>query len=124
VRVVGHNRVGFGRFHDGRSLPGRGLGLCPRALQSLDERIRPDGGAVVGQSRCSRHPSLSSGKNGKTVREILNRAESLWRAGRYDDAWLAIEELEPIDRVTSIVVGLRLRICHSSRNWRSEDDLS
>jgi hypothetical protein len=44
---------------------------------------------------------VEDGGSGKT----LSIAESLWHAGHYDDAWLAIEDLEPIDRVEPAVVS-------------------
>ena len=37
-------------------------------------------------------------------------AETLWKQGDHDGAWLALEELGPIDRVMPQVINLRLGV--------------
>lgn len=44
---------------------------------------------------------------------ILAAAENLSAQGDYDAAWLALEELEPLDWVMPEVIEQRLRICTS-----------
>ena len=41
--------------------------------------------------------------------ETLEAASTSWKQGDHDGAWLAIEELPPIDRVMPDVIDLRLR---------------
>jgi hypothetical protein len=42
--------------------------------------------------------------------DTLAAAEQLWKQGNHDGAWLPIEELAPIGRVTPEVIDLSLRI--------------
>ena len=56
--------------------------------------------------------------------DILATAESLWKQGDHDGAWLALEELEPIDRVMPEVIDLRLRILTCTCRWELGDDLA
>ena len=56
--------------------------------------------------------------------ETLAAAELLWKSGDHDGAWLALEELPPIDKVTPEVVDLRLRICTNLGRWDLGDSLA
>jgi len=55
---------------------------------------------------------------------VINRAGQLWKQGDHDGAWLALEELPPIDRVMPEVIDLRLRILTCLCKWELADDLA
>ena len=46
----------------------------------------------------------------------LDAAETLWKQGDHDGAWLALE-LEPIERVMRQAIDRCLRILNSLRHW-------
>ena len=52
----------------------------------------------------------------------LGAAENLWKQANHG-AWLALEELPPIDRVMPEVIDLRLRILTCTCRWELGDDL-
>ena len=56
------------------------------------------------------------------VADTLAAAEALWKQGDHDGAWLALEELPPIDCVMPQVIDLRLRILTNLGKWDLGDD--
>ena len=61
---------------------------------------------------------------GGNFTDTLTAAETLWKQGDHDGAWLALEELRPIDRVMPEVIDLRLRILTCLCKWGLGDNLA